>query len=1505
MRSREDVVVVLHTSTRPRRYPFPLRLISAALVPLLLVMLAPATARAWKPHSHALTSNAALQDAQDGHMCLPGISNQQIAIGETDLVGSYQSSGRFKRFNDLRDLSPYVRAGSLGPDAYPDAIYGQFANHVDHSQRPPATRMVDQRTADTMSAIFGFDPEVAMRPINDLFPHWRAIEWGHEVLRQAYAFHAAELDGKKREEILANPHLKKLFAERQAAIAFAYGYMMHQAGDGFAHTWINDFTKQPFSLTEGRSSLASFIPPNLASAVEEFQHMAIETYVDKKYEPAIVGDGCTSASPVFTNETTSVCDGGEIPFENECEYCNPLREGGVPPDVALSGVCDACFHGCNPWREICAPSLPEGLPVTECVFTSTDDVGTPETYTREQEIAICDATYPTPPGTCNAAHSQCVADVDQRCIDQALTGTNCLAATLPLVKLHVITVQQQLAICNNHPPSERWTTVSRGRIAAQSRINTALANAHLSTSVLPPTPCGCSQAPIRPETLPQNITVNTPAGPITIGPGTGQVGPTIDINGDGEPDLINECMLMNCLLSPGTDKCPMNALRAQVPEREVAGVLECEQYNQTQLANDPGPLLAATHVSVPLNFYRKVFFERRFPEGTKVGVLGSYSLGGPVANGVYVASDMIKASEVALSAIDSPLSTLATACIGSTGDQACEIAAKVTLIMATILSIATLSLAIATALSAIPFVGAVLAAPFYVLASVLFLTVTMLQSGILPGISIPMAAIRAKLEKHLEVEWPKKVEQTAQAMSGYTCPHTCGSTESTCTDHRFFAIDGYIDWAIKAYDIVDDFDCGTNNYITQILNNNMSVGDWVNVMKGGILTQYLSCQVGNAFYKKYFVNPIKNAIGSSLIEQTATSICSTADFYHQLAVQPDGTYTPDPAWAAGCVTQVKTFYNDLAGDVPHLAASLRTLTHLLDTGSLPDDQQQQLYAQLNRVLGMTVGVNVDFEALEQAGNVLDCGVSFGIVNTLDVRDVVLNAFLGFVGASPEQVEQAEETVENIDRQMGLSNPVPIMDIKKFFPLYNTIQLNKMILLGSGASECDRVATECRGVNSTACNTARTACSPVIGIIAPPGGRTVSKAPVAAAPAAAQETGVLNSGPTGLLQLVKAGNTKPIPEALSETYDTSPLDDNQSTYLQNLFQEEWLPPGYSNGTCQGIKWNIMCNSMSSLDDPDDYCRGIHRWDPAFKPLDTDGTALTPDELKEFYECAKFLRGVDDAPGVAQHGRYAPSPRDVLGPTNDPRGGAYNNLTSNQVTPPNKRSVRMDRVVLQSVSAGTAPIETFPRTGTPAQKAEWVRAFLMTLMPTRYLPIPFFSTLADLVGPNDVLTDSLVTKWFKNTILTRVLTHSPSVGYYPYDLPRFAPSNKDKNVARLYSRLFAPFYCPSAGAAQTDTDCDSVADTCDNCPGTYNPDQLDDNRDGIGNDCPHYNPLTGVTPANERSALCGDYSWVPTELENATRTSVLTVAHRNQYCSTDRGLHFFLQFRAWCVSKGYHY
>ena len=117
----------------------------------------------------------------------------------------------------LRQAHPQYRAGVLGPDAYPDIATGQMSIHPD----PAESGVTEGSNA------------------------WLAHVW-------------------------------QSFGSTPAEQAFRLGFLTHAAGDMYGHTFINNFTGAPFTMS----------PPENA-----IKHVVLEGYVDKRLPAtALTGD---------------------------------------------------------------------------------------------------------------------------------------------------------------------------------------------------------------------------------------------------------------------------------------------------------------------------------------------------------------------------------------------------------------------------------------------------------------------------------------------------------------------------------------------------------------------------------------------------------------------------------------------------------------------------------------------------------------------------------------------------------------------------------------------------------------------------------------------------------------------------------------------------------------------------------------------------------------------------------------------------------------------------------------------------------------------------------------------------------------------------------------------------------------------------------------------------------------------------------------------------------------
>lgn len=173
-------------------------------------------AHAWKPPTHIFGVEDALADVGDGIVDVPDLHGATIPVGAEPTIREA-----------LTKYPNAYRAGTVGPDAFPDIYMGQSQihpdTHTDNDTKPPQ----GGETAQT----------------------W---QWLEHLWEQAW-----------------NP--SKPHEERLENIAFALGYMGgHANGDVWSHTWVNEFAEGVFPP-----------PAELEHADISVRHLVVEGYVDK------------------------------------------------------------------------------------------------------------------------------------------------------------------------------------------------------------------------------------------------------------------------------------------------------------------------------------------------------------------------------------------------------------------------------------------------------------------------------------------------------------------------------------------------------------------------------------------------------------------------------------------------------------------------------------------------------------------------------------------------------------------------------------------------------------------------------------------------------------------------------------------------------------------------------------------------------------------------------------------------------------------------------------------------------------------------------------------------------------------------------------------------------------------------------------------------------------------------------------------------------------------------
>lgn len=230
---------------------------SLILVSMLVSSFLPQTAYAFKLKTHIIIANESYKAIKGNpnnakvHFPLLG----WVPLHNPEVVAA------------VLEYPDFYRAGTLGPDVYPDLVAGQLYVHVNNGNEEGRDDCFP--LGCTPSWVTHEDRKVS---------EWRSIDYGMYLLKEAMEYGSGSS------------------ANRKQAVAFAYGYLTHMIGDGFAHSYVNEYARSVFNYREGNKG-ALYGP-----ATEEIQHMAVEQFIDM-HMTAVLSDDLEISTPVaFLNQ---------------------------------------------------------------------------------------------------------------------------------------------------------------------------------------------------------------------------------------------------------------------------------------------------------------------------------------------------------------------------------------------------------------------------------------------------------------------------------------------------------------------------------------------------------------------------------------------------------------------------------------------------------------------------------------------------------------------------------------------------------------------------------------------------------------------------------------------------------------------------------------------------------------------------------------------------------------------------------------------------------------------------------------------------------------------------------------------------------------------------------------------------------------------------------------------------------------------------------------------------
>ena len=195
---------------------------------VLLAMACASPSYAWKLETHYWLATEVLKELESGQGSVGIPSKSTYSIPPT----------LFQAISDKR--GDYL-LGVLGPDTYPDMVAGQMTTHPGLEATPTDKKDI----LPPAKALLNLTQRSLSGPL------WGTDDWLHWVRSKALSSPLPE-SGRKRE------------------LAFAYGYLTHAAMDMWAHSYVNLYSGDVFSMTDEQEV--------------EFRHMAIESLIKRTHK---------------------------------------------------------------------------------------------------------------------------------------------------------------------------------------------------------------------------------------------------------------------------------------------------------------------------------------------------------------------------------------------------------------------------------------------------------------------------------------------------------------------------------------------------------------------------------------------------------------------------------------------------------------------------------------------------------------------------------------------------------------------------------------------------------------------------------------------------------------------------------------------------------------------------------------------------------------------------------------------------------------------------------------------------------------------------------------------------------------------------------------------------------------------------------------------------------------------------------------------------------------------